>query len=206
MNYILTRGERFLEARITYNQHGKQTQGDVYKATGVPASKIKDLEDDDTNRGVDYRSIATLAKHYGVSADWLLGLTTIPRPDTSLQAIERYSGLSQASVERLPCVKAEMRGLRGTLDLLLSADGLPRLLEALQSVEKRVTSAEWVYQYGGLSGDNRALSLRNEKELLEVSVFRFALEASNLCKSIYHVEETEKKMEQEAQNGEHTED
>ncbi len=201
----LTRGDRFKDARTVHNRYGKQTLDEVASATGISKGNISAIENDKAGN-IGAESVALLANHYGVSADWLLGLTPVHRPDTSLQAIGRYTGLSPASVERLPCVKTEMFGLRETLDRLLSADGFPRLLEALQYVEKRVSSAERVYQYSGLSGDNRALSLKNAKELLDVSVFRFAIEASNLCKSIYHVEETEEKLQQEAHNGEHTED
>lgn len=72
---ILTRGERFKDARTNYNQHGKQTMKAVEQATGVSASLIKDLESDTSNRSVGYDKVAALAKHYGISADWLLGLT-----------------------------------------------------------------------------------------------------------------------------------
>lgn len=71
----LTRGERFKDARTVYNQHGTQSMNDVYEATGVSASLIKDLEDDEKERSVGYDKVTLLAKHYGVSADFLLGLT-----------------------------------------------------------------------------------------------------------------------------------
>ncbi len=75
---ILTRGERFKDARTSINQHGKQTMKAVEQNTGVSASLIKDLEDDNSTRSVGYDKVAVLAKHYGVSANWLLGLTGDP--------------------------------------------------------------------------------------------------------------------------------
>lgn len=71
----LTRGERFKDARKEFNQHGNQTMGDVQKATGVSASLIADLENDEKDRRANYIDIATLAKHYGVTTDWLCGLS-----------------------------------------------------------------------------------------------------------------------------------
>lgn len=71
----LTRGERFKDARKEFNQHGNQTMSSVEKATGVSASLIADLENDDKDRRVNYIDIATLAKHYGVTTDWLCGIS-----------------------------------------------------------------------------------------------------------------------------------
>lgn len=75
---ILSRGERFKEARVTYNQHNKQTMKEVETATGVSASLIQALEDDENTRSVGYDKVALLAKHYGVTSDWLLCLTEDP--------------------------------------------------------------------------------------------------------------------------------
>ena len=75
---ILSRGERFKEARLTYNQHNKQTMKEVETATGVSASLIQALEDDENTRSVGYDKVALLAKHYGVTSDWLLCLTEDP--------------------------------------------------------------------------------------------------------------------------------
>lgn len=75
---VLTRGERFKDARTIYNQHGKQTLRDVENETGVTASLVQSLEDDESTRSVGYDKVATLAKHYGVSVDWLCGLSEDP--------------------------------------------------------------------------------------------------------------------------------
>lgn len=97
----LTRGERFKDARTVYNQHGSQSMDDVYKATGVSASMIKDLEDDEKERSVGYDKIATLAKHYGVSSDFLLGLTDVCSTDLSVQDIHKKTGLTEKNIVSL---------------------------------------------------------------------------------------------------------
>lgn len=110
----LTRGERFKDARLVHNQHGKQTMKEVELATGVNESMIANLEDDEKLRSVGYDKITKLAIHYGVSADYLLGLSPYPRlivlddicarmlsnMDASLQGIKRYyAGSTQAEVK-----------------------------------------------------------------------------------------------------------
>lgn len=74
----LTRGERFKDARTELNQHGDQTMSEVYRATKINKSLIQALENDDSDRSVGYDKVATLAAHYNVSADYLLGLSDDP--------------------------------------------------------------------------------------------------------------------------------
>lgn len=71
----LTRWERFEDARLQYNRHGKQTMDEASNGSGVSKGIIQALESEKSNRGVSYESIAKLADYYGVSADWLLGLS-----------------------------------------------------------------------------------------------------------------------------------
>lgn len=76
----LTRGERFKDARIVHNQHGKQTMDEVEAATGIKKSLIQALENDESSRDVGYVKVAALAAHYHVTADFLLGFTNDPHP------------------------------------------------------------------------------------------------------------------------------
>lgn len=76
--------ERFQDARILYNQHGKQTLRQVMDATGIQKSMISALEKDtsatnEPGRNVGYKDVAKLAEYYGVSVDWLLGFSTEPK-------------------------------------------------------------------------------------------------------------------------------
>lgn len=95
VNMTLTRGERFKSARLDCNQHGKQTMSAVQSATGVSASLIADLENDEKDRRVSYIDVATLAKHYGVTTDWLCGLA----PDHHIKPCASSElGLSEKSI------------------------------------------------------------------------------------------------------------
>lgn len=104
----LTRGERFKDSRIVHNQHGSQSMDEVYTATGVSASMIKDLEDDEKNRSVGYDKIKQLAIHYGVSADYLLGISDIPSQDQNIRSIAEFTGLSQEAIEKIVEAKNSM--------------------------------------------------------------------------------------------------
>lgn len=97
----LTRGERFEDARRIHNQHGRQSMEEVYAQTGVSASMIKDLEDDDKIRSVGYDKVVILAKHYGVSTDYLLGLSSHPKVTNDFDYVCEYTGLSKESIENL---------------------------------------------------------------------------------------------------------
>lgn len=145
MEYVLTRGERFKEARITYNQNGKQTMKEVHNATGVSASCIKDLENDDISRNVGYEQIAALAKHYGVSADWLIGLHDIRSADLNTQEICKITGLSSEAVTFLQYLQAYGSGTEKLiLDLLnrvLSDPQRPALFSNMEQYIKADSAA-----------------------------------------------------------------
>ncbi len=89
--------EKFKDARLVENQHGKQTMGQVEAATGVSQSMISDLENEG-KRKVNYLDVVKLANHYGVSLDWLIGGAEVPSADPKLQEVCKYTGLSQNAV------------------------------------------------------------------------------------------------------------
>ena len=99
MQIKLSIAERFEDARLEHNQHGKQTTQEVSKETGVSVASINALENND--RGVSYRSVIKLAEHYGVSADYLLGFSDAWSTEPDLQAAVDYLGYSQKTIENL---------------------------------------------------------------------------------------------------------
>ncbi len=84
MSENVTPGRLYL-ARTKYNQNGSQTLGQVSRDTGIDKTLIAGAEKDKDNpRIIGYAYIAKLAKHYGVSADFLLGLTNEPTYETPI--------------------------------------------------------------------------------------------------------------------------
>lgn len=103
---------RFKEARTTLNKHDHESVKEVSKATGITSSLIDDLETDKTTwekyhkspRDVGYSKIKTLAEHYGVSTDYLLGLSDQPTRDAQAAGAAEYTGLNNANVTRLHAI------------------------------------------------------------------------------------------------------
>lgn len=114
----LTRGERFKDARVVYNKNGSQSMAEVSMATGVSASLIKELEDDDSARDFGYKKIVELAKHYGVSANWLLGITNDHKihPCATDELL-----LSESAVEAIHFFSSDSGDALHGLDLLLNS-------------------------------------------------------------------------------------
>lgn len=127
----LTRGERFKDARTVHNKNGTQTIQVVETQTGVSASMLSNLENDEKKRGVSYKIVAKLAKYYGVTSDYLLGLTDTPSYNLDLRAASEYSGLSASVLERFSLLKnGEGRSRIEALNLLMSAGLFGRLLDS----------------------------------------------------------------------------
>lgn len=57
----------------------------------------------------DSRTIAQICKNCEVSANWLLGLTDTRSPDTGLEAIVQYTGLSETNVNCLHQVQTSQK-------------------------------------------------------------------------------------------------
>ena len=95
----LTFGER-LEDLIKLN---KTTATALAKEAGLQQSAISDYLNKD--RAPDCGTIYALARHFHVSADYLLGLEPIPATDLTTKDIHRKTGLSEKNISRL--LKAE---------------------------------------------------------------------------------------------------
>lgn len=50
------------------------------------------------NQGMQVRNLRILAQFYGVSADWLLGISDVRSPDTQIHGVMEYTGLSEDNV------------------------------------------------------------------------------------------------------------
>ena len=101
----LTFGER-LEDLIKLN---KTTATALAKDTRLSQSAISDYLNKD--RAPDCATIYALARHFHVSADYLLGLEPIPATDLTTKDIHRKTGLSEENISRLLKVENHTSGL-----------------------------------------------------------------------------------------------
>lgn len=135
----LTRAERFKDARTVHNQHGKQTMDKVAAATGITKSVIHALEDDneEKERNVGYKTVAVLAKHYGVSADWLLELSEDHRRQPS--AVDEL-GISAKAVEQIKAISAHDLAVEmlESLNMIMGDPYLSKLLLEVNMVAEAV--------------------------------------------------------------------
>lgn len=140
---MLTRGERFKDARTVYNKNGNQTMAEVAAITGVSASLIKELEDDFSKRDFGYKKIASLAVHYGVSANWLLGIT---EDHNIIPCATDELGLSESAISSICDYKNMSTGALSGLDMLLNAIDFFGVCVAVNQIKECVeslTNVEW---------------------------------------------------------------
>lgn len=117
----LERGERFKDARLEYNRNGRQTLRAVYDATGISTSLIQELEDDSSSRDIGYLKIQKLAEHYGVSIDWLLGLSDVVTVSPEMSVACEITGLSETAVKNIQRETAT-DSTRLALEVILCSD------------------------------------------------------------------------------------
>lgn len=93
---------RFKVARTLHNQHGPQPTKNVASMTGITKSLIEDLESNvGKPRNVGYLTVRKLAEHYGVSSDFLLGLSNTPSVKEDVQAVCKTVGLTETAINEI---------------------------------------------------------------------------------------------------------
>lgn len=122
---------RFKEARTIHNQHGKQSVLVVAKETGITRTLIDDLEIEQLSkqRDVGYRKIAKLADYYGVSVDWLVGLSDSPSINTDDKFLTDKVGFTHAAVGKLKAYHEGRPHRIKALSTLLEQDDFGYILD-----------------------------------------------------------------------------
>lgn len=128
MGTKLSRAERFQDARLIHNVNGKETIREVAEKLNFSKTVLEALENDNDERDVGYSKIKILAEHYGVSADYLLGLDDFPSIEHNNKVVESITGLSSKSVKALSFLNKTKREKYCTCNKY-AIDFLNRVLE-----------------------------------------------------------------------------
>ena len=107
------------------------TQQSLADVLGVPRSNVRNWEND--KRELKPEMIVSLAKTFGVSADYLLGLSDNPTRDESIDGACRCTGISEKAVLRIQSLR-ESDGKAERVSSILEAEQFPRLIEYLDDI------------------------------------------------------------------------
>lgn len=117
----------------------------------------------------DIYALAEIAKCYGVSTDYILGLTDIKTNDTTIQSVCEYTGLTESNVEFLRIL--EETKIIGKYDYFYN-DVINLILSLLQS-------------YGSLLTNVQELLLSDSYKWDSLSINELENEFPNLTQRIY---------------------
>lgn len=93
------------------------------------------------NKQMTVKFLMQFAEYFGVSADYLLGLSDVETPNTDLRAVCEYTGLSQKSVETLHFAKMVKSPLSPVMAAMVNAVTDDDVLRELQEIKKAPTRA-----------------------------------------------------------------
>ena len=124
------RAKRFRTARTELNQHGTETQAQVYTATGVPASAISNLENPDSNRIPSSEKVNVLAEHYGINVAWLTGQSESPSLNENSRIATDTIGLSPKAVEKLTRMMADPKQ-KNAINSMIESEHFERMIQAI---------------------------------------------------------------------------
>lgn len=156
-----TQGERFKDARTVWNQHGNQSTKVVSDATGISTSIINALENE--TRSVGYEKVIALAKHYGVSVDWLSGLTNDPHLQPC--AVDEL-GISVEAIYSIKNFSADSNKLK-IFDAIITHHRFPHLLNVASRYQQMMIAPPLSRQEKALIVDHLGVLFEKYPQLKE---------------------------------------
>lgn len=175
---------RFKSARLnqaTDKNGSYQSIQTVAKATGVTHAIIDDLEAG-KDRNVGYQSIVKLARHYGVSMDYLCGLTDVATADFDKRKTCEALGLSDKALEVLDVSNAGLQ-IQTVVNLLLESDCFTTMIKWIAYA---LFTKAGILSEMGLDMKNIDIPLElppAEQEKIDLAVFRAIRSLENFIDS-----------------------
>ncbi len=91
-------GEVFGKRLLKLREERGETQEQLAKAIGITRQSLSRYETNERTPNIEL--IYNIAKHYEISADYLLGLSEIKAVDSDIQATIKYTHLSEEALKR----------------------------------------------------------------------------------------------------------
>lgn len=119
---------------------GKKTLQEVSDAIGITRVAMGYYEKGE--RKPDIEILYKIAKFYGVTSDYLIGLSDVQTPDIDIQAISAKTGLTEKSIEKVCYYNTHLKYFIEPLNILLKSPNfesalhhIPKYMEEVQIVE-----------------------------------------------------------------------
>ena len=124
--------------------------------------------------------IISIAKHLGFSSDYLLGLSDIPNPDTTIQAVHSVTGLSPGAIVKLSDIYKNNQdtGFSDIISLLIEDDNAEYFLSIISSLFSCTSESELI----STKIDGTEMSLYKENLLKAVFQTKIIENLSELAK------------------------
>lgn len=100
---------KFAERLLSLREEHNETQAELASSIGITRQSLSRYEMNERTPNIDL--IYSIAKHYDVSADYLLGLSDVKNVDIDFQTICKITGLTEKSLNIILEIKASPKWL-----------------------------------------------------------------------------------------------
>ena len=114
---------------VLYTQNG-ESQRQAADALGTTKQNVNNWANGKNEP--NFQTLVSIAKHYNVSTDYLLGLTDVKTVDKDLQAVCDYVGLSEKAVEKI----ASLNQVSNIISLFIESNEFEKFLNLIMALVK----------------------------------------------------------------------
>lgn len=164
-------GERLKELRGDLSQSKLVKDFTNRTNTTLTAQSLGRYENE--TRKPDSEMLIALSKYYGVSADYLLGLSDVKEINADKKAVCEYTGLSEESIDVLERIKSNIYNenyLLGIINLILKETNLLGLLNAYLLGEDKANRLFDDSQIGFIEYNGLTLRIEDIRKIIQIEI------------------------------------